>query len=316
MAPKSVSFDPSRDIPPLKGKVILVTGGCTGLGKQSALELAKHAPSQVWVTGRNAERAMASIAEIQAHAPNVAIRFLELDLTSFDSTLKAANIFLTSAPRLNILMLNAGIMAVPPGQTKEGYEITFGTNHLGHALLFKLLTPLLLKSSNNPPRSDIRVVITSSNGHRFVPAGGIRFDSLATDGSGVSISHRYGQSKLANVLYAREISKRYPQLKAVSVHPGTIKTDLHQSNGGSLLIRLFQSVVLPFVGQSVEEGVKNQLWASTATDIVSGEYYEPVGVSGKGGTYSANDELARRLWEWTERQLDTHVKLGEAKHSG
>jgi hypothetical protein len=93
-------------------------------------------------------------------------------------------------------------------------------------------------------------------------------------------------------------------LKAVSVHPGIIKTGLHKSNGGSLLIRLFQSLVLPFVGQSVEEGARNQLWASATVDVVSGEYYEPIGVPGREGSYSMDDELARNLWEWTERELD------------
>ncbi|KAE8349569.1 hypothetical protein BDV28DRAFT_163504 [Aspergillus coremiiformis] len=303
MAPRGISFDPSRDIPSLDGKVILITGGNAGLGKQAALELARHNPSQIWIAARNTSKASAAITEIQTQSRAVSVEFLELDLTSFDSIKKAAHIFTTWAPRLDILMLNAGVMGLPPGHTREGYETLFGTNHVGHALLFKLLTPLLLKSASD---ADVRVVVTSSHGHKFVPKGGVQFESLMTTGAGISVARRYGQSKLANVLFAQEIARRYPELTAVSVHPGTVKTKLNSSSGGSILLGVLQALVLPFIGQSAVEGARNLLWACAAKDVVSGEYYEPVGVARKRSSYVVDGDLARALWEWTEGQTRGH----------
>ncbi|KAM5349754.1 hypothetical protein ACJ41O_006259 [Fusarium nematophilum] len=305
---QSNPYNPDADIPSLKGKVVLITGGNVGLGKQSALSLCKHHPSQVWIAARSAKKGNAAISEIKEQVPGsgISLRFLELDLASFDSVKSAARTLLESVSRLDIVLLNAGIMACPPGLTKEGYEVQFGTNHIGHALLLKLLLPLLVKTASSPD-SDVRVVSVSSVAHKFGPSGGIQFDSLKTSAEIMATNDRYGQSKLANLLYAREIARQYPQLTTVAIHPGTVKTDLQQSNDGSFVVSAFQKVVVPIIGVSVEEGAKNQLWAATAKDVESGEYYVPVGIPGKGSALSMDRELSRKLWEWTEKELEGHV---------
>lgn len=300
---KLSAYDPLRDIPSQAGRTILITGGNIGIGKQSALDLAKHHPSEIWIAARNAEKANTAISEINKQSPGVSVKFLELDLTSFDSIKRAAQKLLACVSRLDIVFLNAGIMACPPGLTKEGYEIQFGTNHVGHALLLKLLTPLLIKTA---AQSEVRVVIVSSVAHKFPASGGIQFESLKTNAENMSTNDRYGQSKLANLIYAREFATRYPQFITVSIHPGTVKTDLQKSSGGSLLVGAFQKFVVPLIGVPVQEGAKSQLWAATTSEVVNGEYYEPVGVAGKGSAQSRDMELARRLWEWTEKELQSH----------
>ncbi|KAL1882324.1 hypothetical protein Daus18300_000810 [Diaporthe australafricana] len=305
MAHGTSTYDPGRDIPPLHGKVVLITGGNIGLGKQSALDLSKHNPQEIWLAARNAPKADVAIAEIREQAPHVPIRFLQLDLGSFDSIKNAARTFTSSVSRLDILLLNAGVMGCPPGITKDGYEIHFGTNHMGHALLLKLLTPLLLKTASESTGKGVRVVTVSSVAHKFSVSGGIKFDILKGYGEKQSSNNLYGQSKLANLVYAREFAEHHPEIISVSVHPGTVKTDL-QKSAGNLIMRGFQKFVVPLIGVDVQEGVRNQLWAATAAGVENGEYYEPVGVVGRGSALSRDRELGRKLWAWTEDELAEH----------
>lgn len=194
---KSVSFKPEKDIPSLDGKVVLVTGGNIGLGKQSVLEFARHGPAQIWLAARSLDKAKAAADEIKQQVPNAApIRLLELDLSSFESVKKAAATFSAESDRLDILMLNAGIMAAPPGMTKDGYEIQFGTNHMGHALLTKLLLPTLEKTAKSDGSADVRIVSLSSHGHMSAPKEGFIFDTLKTNGATLGAYGRYGQEQV------------------------------------------------------------------------------------------------------------------------
>lgn len=116
--------------------------------------------------------------------------------------------------------------------------------------------------------------------------------------------NRYGQSKLANILFSSELAKRYPQFKVVAVHPGIVDTNLSNTMvQHSILLRAMMKVVKPTIEVSVTEGVKNQLWACTADKIASGAYYELVGVAGKESRYAKDPELAKGLWDWTEKEL-------------
>jgi len=302
MGNKSISFDPAKDIPSLKGKVILITGGNLGLGKQSALDLSKHTPSELWIAARGEESGKAAVEEIRKVSPGVSVKFLRLDLASFKSIKEAARTFLSSVSRLDTLYLNAGMMGGPHVTTEDGYEKQFGTNHMGHALLFKLLKPFLLQTALIPG-ADVRVIILSSAGHRF-GKGKLLFDSFKSTAKELSPVDKYCQSKLANLLYARALAKHVPEITSVSIYPGDIKTGLFTSNGGSWFITVIRNVLLPLTAVSVEDGVKNQLWAGTAKGVKSGEYYEPVGVTGKQSVYAYDDDVAEKLWEWTEKELD------------
>ncbi|KAF4813140.1 Short-chain dehydrogenase TIC 32 [Colletotrichum siamense] len=303
MAP---SFNPATDIPSLCGKTIFVTGGNTGLGKQSIIDLARHDPAQIWLAARDLVKAEAAATEIRSTVPAVPIILLKLDLSSVKSIKEAVATFSSTAKRLDILMLNAGIMAVPPGLTEEGYEIQFGTNHVGHALLTKLLLPLLVETAAKF-EADVRVVVLSSHAHNMVPEGGINFDSLKSVAAEYSTWIRYGQSKLANALFARSLARHYPQLTVSSVTPGNVDTNLASTwLDSSLLLRIAGTILLPVVrifASTVEQGAHNQLWASVSASVVSGEYYAPVGVGGKASQLATDSELADELWDWTEREL-------------
>lgn len=152
-------FTPDTDIPDLSGKVIIVTGGSSGLGKESVHQLAKHNPARIFLGARTAKRGNAAIQEIESAVPSMKgrISYLEMDLASFASIQRATKTFQSQSDRLDILMNNAGVMAQPEGLTEDGYEIQFGSNYMGPALFTKLLWPTLQKTAEQP-KSDVRVV--------------------------------------------------------------------------------------------------------------------------------------------------------------
>ncbi|KAK0724347.1 hypothetical protein B0H67DRAFT_567726 [Lasiosphaeris hirsuta] len=301
-----VSFNPATDIPSQASKVILVTGGNSGLGKESILALAKYgSPAVIWLGARSAERAQAAIDDIHKAAPGAVIKAVDLDLSSFDSIKAAARRVLAESDRLDTLMLNAGIMATPPAVTKEGYEIQFGTNHVGHALLTKLLLPLIQKTM--PINPDVRIIVLASIGHQLAPKEGILFDTVKSSQENISSLTKYGQSKLSNIFFAAELARRYPQIKSVAIHPGPVNTNLAVpfTKSNKILGGIINAVAaVTFV--TPEKGAQGQLWAATAPSdaVISGEYYTPVGKLGQGTTLSKDAALAARLWEWTEKELE------------
>ncbi|KAI9720004.1 MAG: hypothetical protein M1812_003129 [Candelaria pacifica] len=294
-------FSPENDIPSLTGKVIFVTGGTAGLGKETVLALAAHSPSHIYFTGRSQPRAN----ELIALLPNTPLTFIESDLTSLSSVSSAAKTFHQASSTLDLLICNAGIMDAPPGLTQDGYEIHFGTNHLSHALLVKLLLPTMLQTAERKGKdADARIVFLTSIGFKNHPKGGIQFCTLKTPQTGVGWRFfRYGQSKLANILYAAQLARRYPSILSVSVHPGVVNTTLVSGLGTGLKTLVY----LTNLGKvkTPKEGAWNQLWAATTKreEIVNGEYYEPVGIMGAHARESRNMELAERLWSWTQGEL-------------
>ncbi|KAL8992374.1 MAG: hypothetical protein Q9169_007150 [Polycauliona sp. 2 TL-2023] len=294
-------FNAEKDIPNLSGKVIIVTGGNNGLGKEAVLQLAKHSPARIFLAARTPSKAEAAIEEIKKAVPSATITNLKLDLCSFKSISAAAQEFKSQSSRLDILMNNAGIMATPLAETEEGYESQFGTNHMGHALFTKLLMPTLLKTAEEEG-SDVRIVNLSSEGHNLAPGPrGILFDEAELKKQGPWT--RYGQSKLANILYTKELASQYPSITSVAIHPGVVMTDLYAPT--NMLMKYAVKLLGPLMLADVPTGTLNQLWAATGkkTEMVSGTYYTPVGVSSKGSKYAQNTDLAQELWVWTEQEL-------------
>lgn len=186
--------------------------------------MAKHHPSHIYILARNPQNSETTVVEVQKLAPNTMATFVPCDLASLASVERAAKAVSTSTSRLDFLFCNAGILGAPPGLTTDGYEIHFGVNHLGHALLVKLLLPTLLATAVLP--SDVRVVTTSSDGYRFHASDGVVFKDLRSTQENLNLMghfggwRRYFQSKLANIVYTAELAKRYPTVKFVAVHPG------------------------------------------------------------------------------------------------
>ncbi|KAB8277093.1 hypothetical protein BDV30DRAFT_223692 [Aspergillus minisclerotigenes] len=304
-----LAFNPDNDIPDLSGKVIFITGGTAGLGAQSVAQLAKHSPARIYISGRNATSAETIIKGIAEAGSNTPVSFVECDLTSLDSVKRAADEIIAKESRLDMLMCNAGIMALPPGLTKDGYEVQFGTNHLGHALLIQKLLPLLQRTAERD--ADVRVIILTSKGYQLHPYGGIIFDDLKTtqDYGFLGSWRRYGQSKLANILYTRELARRYPAITVVSVHPGVITTSLVENLGWAHRWFIYATTYNQMV--TLEKGAYNQLWAATTSKdgLETGQYYIPVGVASndKLTKTGRDDVLAGQLWEWTDKALEDYL---------
>ncbi|KJZ76519.1 hypothetical protein HIM_04248 [Hirsutella minnesotensis 3608] len=310
-------FDPARDIPSLHGKVFLVTGGTAGIGLATVRELAAHEPGHVCFMGRNGDRAESIMAQLRGEHESLSISFIRCDLASLASVQRASREFLdANHGRLDVLLCNAGVMCSAAAVTVDGYQHEWQTNHLGHALLIKSLLPLLRSTASRG--QDVRIINLTSQAYLTAPSVGIEFDTLKSDqktlGNALVPGHRwarYGQAKLANMLYADALARRCPEVLTVSVHPGYIFTDL--IGRVPLLVRL--PVYLLALGRTLtpQQGAYTQLWAATSAreQMATGEYYEPVGVAGKRWTRAANDRaLADRLWLWTEEALDGFSREG------
>lgn len=246
---------------------------------------------------------MEAIKSIKSSVSNdVEIVWLPLDLMSTKSIRNAGEQFNSQSQRLDILILNAGVMSLPPGETEMGHEIQFGTNHTGHFLLTKMLLPTLLKTAEEP-NSDVRIVSLSSLGHNLAPSFETMLDQEKL--KKVNTNARYGASKAANILFAAELSRRYPSITSVSVHPGIILTDLYDSIGQRSSAIALGSKSLRLFGSSISQGACNQLWAAAGAkkeDLVNGAYYVPVGNLKHHNKYSQSKEMGKRLWEWSEAE--------------
>ncbi|CAG8157764.1 unnamed protein product [Penicillium salamii] len=311
------SFQPERDIRTLEDKVVLVTGGNAGIGKETILQLAKHRPSRIYMAARTESKARESIASLHSQLPSADIRFLSLDLSSFSSIRAAAQKFQSDSGRLDILILNAGTMGNPPTTTAEGFEIQLGTNHIGHFLFTKLLLPTLLKTVDiqraKYEEPDVRVITVASAAHVVGPSS---FEGLTSTPSLLNASTwtRYGASKSANILFASELARRYPELTSVAVHPGAVDSGLygHTKDLSSMMNYSLTALGSMFF-RTVASGALTSLWAagSPKDRLENGAYYTPVGYRSNGTAVVQNAELAKRLWNWTESQSSsTPLHLG------
>jgi NAD(P)-dependent dehydrogenase (short-subunit alcohol dehydrogenase family) len=291
-----------QDIPDQSGRTAVVTGANSGLGLVTTRELARAGASVVMAC-RNLDKGHAAVDQVRAAVPGAQVQLEELDLGSLASVRGFAERFRASRDGLDLLINNAGVMAAPRRQTADGFELHLGTNHLAHFALTNLLL------SQMEGREDARVVTLSSNAHKTVR--GIAFDNL----NGERRYFRwnaYGQSKLANLLFALELDRRLrgsgSTVKSVAAHPGYAATNL-QSAAAPLVDRLVMTVANAVVAQSDEMGALPVLYAATEPGLEGGTYVGPDGVAEQRGHpkvvqpngRARDPETARRLWEVSER---------------
>jgi NAD(P)-dependent dehydrogenase (short-subunit alcohol dehydrogenase family) len=296
-------------IPDQSGRIAVVTGANSGLGLVTARELAKHG-AHVVLACRNLDKGRAALADTASVSLNAEPELEELDLASLDSVRAFAERFGASHDGLDLLVNNAGVMAPPRKRTADGFELQFGTNHLGHFAL----TGLLLDALEG--RDDARVVTLSSNAHKF---GRISFDNLNGDRRYFRWN-AYGQSKLANLLFALELDRRLraqgSTVKSVAAHPGYAATNL-QSAAAPLVDRLVMKVTDAIVAQSGEMGALPVLYAATEPGLEGGTYVGPGGHGEHRGhpkivqpNRAAKDaKTARRLWEVSEQMTGISPRL-------
>jgi NAD(P)-dependent dehydrogenase (short-subunit alcohol dehydrogenase family) len=288
----------AADIPDQSGRTAIVTGANSGLGLVTARELAR-AGAHVVLACRNVEKGAAALAAIGAEVPGAKLELESLDLSSLDSVRSFAATYRQGHDGLDLLINNAGVMASPRRHTADGFELHLGTNHLGHFALTNLLLPLM------EGRRDARVVTLSSNAHKTVR--GISFDNLNGDRRYFRWN-AYGQSKLANLLFALELDRRLrakgSTVKSLAAHPGYAATNL-QAAAAPLVDRLVMKVGNAVVAQSDEMGALPVLYAATEPGLQGGSYAGPDGIAEQRGhpeivspnRAARNEETARRLWD-------------------
>ncbi|KAL1979101.1 hypothetical protein VTN96DRAFT_6848 [Rasamsonia emersonii] len=313
-------------LPDLKGKVFLVTGGNAGIGKATVIGLASHGAT-VYMGARNESKALAAIQEIKKELPTADIRFLGMDLTTLESVVAAARDLRSKESVLHGLVNNAGIMGVPFSKTDDGYEVQFQTNYLSHWLLTYHLLPLLLSTARSAGPGAVRIVNVTSDGHAlFTNKKGIDFDNIDLESS--SSMTRYGQSKLANILHAKELHKRYGpgadgeeggEIWVAAVHPGHIDTDLNKqatANGPPIVLRALTSVFRCLgVLDEQAKGALSSLFAVASPEFKqqdSGSYVVPYAKIGTPSQAARDPVLAEKLWTWTVEELRKKGKLDVA----
>ena len=292
-------------MPDLSGTTALVTGANSGIGFHTARELAAHG-ARVLMACRDPQRAQDALVRIKATEPRGEVELVSLDLTSLASVQAAAEDVAARVEGLDLLVNNAGIMAVAEGVTEDGFELQLGTNHLGHFALTGRLLPSLLRA--RAPR----VVTVSSYAHVI---GRLDLDDLMGD-AGYRRWRAYGQSKLANLLFTLELDRRAQgRLTAVAAHPGYAATHLQQGQGQPVFEKLmsFGNLVL---AQSDVQGAWPTLRAATDPDVRGNDFLGPVVLGLRGAPVHSprmpgarNREDARRLWEASEELTGVRYAL-------
>jgi NAD(P)-dependent dehydrogenase (short-subunit alcohol dehydrogenase family) len=289
-----------NDIPDQSGRVAVVTGSNTGLGFETARALAARRATVVLAV-RDPERGKQAAARIAQAVAGADLTVQQLDLASLASVRSAAAELSDRHPRIDLLINNAGVMYPPRTSTADGFELQFGTNHLGHFALTGLLLDRLLATPGS------RVVTVSSIGHRI--RAQIHFDDLHWERS-YSRPGSYGQSKLANLMFTYELQRRLTTAGtttlALAAHPGASDTELVRHLPAAL--RRVAPVLVPLVSQPAARGALPTLRAATDPTVGGGQYYGPDGFGQMRGyprlvTSSAQSHdagLARRLWTVSE----------------
>lgn len=283
----------------LQGKTVIITGANSGIGFEAAKEFAEKG-AHVIMAARNMEKGQTAFHSILIENENAKVELMQLDLADLNSVRAFANAFTARFNQLDLLINNAGIMIPPYGKTKDGFELQFGSNHLGHFALTGLLLPLLKKTTYS------RVVTLSSIAHR-----GASIDFTNLDGSkGYKAMKFYGQSKLANLLFAKELDNRFKlhDIKTISIacHPGISNTNLFKM--GKSETPGYMKRIMNIFFQPAHMGVLPTLYAATEESLQGGEYIGPDGRGNRKG-YPAietpapevyNESTMKKLWEISE----------------
>jgi retinol dehydrogenase 12 len=268
----------------------LITGTNTGIGRTTAEALAAHG-GRIICTARSREKAMPVIDGIRKRSPNAEVEFLALDLADLHSVQSAAATVVASGRPLDVLINNAGV-AGAEGTTKDGFQLTFGTNHVGHFALTEMLLPLLLAAPQG------RIVNVSSEAHRRVT--GIDFDAVRRPSVRSEGYAAYAVSKLANILHAKELARRLTgtRVTTYALHPGVVATEIWRELPGWMqaLMKLFMT--------SPKKGAATTVYCATAPELatVSGRYYDRLHETEPSAL--ANDEaLAKELYAWSDSAI-------------
>ncbi|XP_038553984.1 retinol dehydrogenase 12-like [Micropterus salmoides] len=277
---------PWSSVERLDDKTVVITGANTGIGKETAIDLAKRG-AKVIMACRDMERGQAAVKEVIESSGNENVVYMKLDLADSKSIREFAEAINKDEPKLNILINNAGVMVCPYGKTADGFEMQIGVNHLGHFLLTHLLIDLIKRSA------PARIITVSSMAHSW---GSINLEDLNSEKS-YNKNGAYSQSKLANILFTRSLAKRLEGtgVTTYSLHPGVVQTDLWRHLSGSQ--QVLMKIASPFTKNSVQ-GAQTTIYCAVEPSLEkeSGGYYSdcaPANCSAAG----KDDDVAQKLWE-------------------
>ncbi|KAF5337983.1 hypothetical protein D9758_014325 [Tetrapyrgos nigripes] len=292
----------TKDMPDLSGKVIIVTGGNTGIGKETVKALLEH-NAKVYLAARSRAKAEAAIEELRKETGREAI-WLQLDLADLASVKAAATEFSSKESELHVLFNNAGVMAPKiEDLTTQGYDLQFGTNVLGHFYFTKLLLPILLSTARRSPDGKARIVNTSSNAHtgcNKLNHDSFRDGTVRRKMSG--LMDLYAQSKLGKVMFSNELARRYGDqgIVSTSLHPGVLATDLQRTFPKPL-----KMVMDTFFFRPVAMGALTQLYAGTSIEgaELNGKYLTAWARMSKASAASDDVEECKKMWKWLDEQV-------------
>jgi len=285
----------SENVSDQKGKVVIVTGSSSGLGYETAKVLANK-NATVIVAVRNEAKGNTAVEKIKVENPNADIQVMLVDLANLESVHEFAENFKKKFNKLDLLINNAGVMTPPYTKTKDGFELQFGTNHLGHFALTGLLIDLIKETPNS------RVVNVSSTAHKI---GKLNFEDLNWETRRYSKMRSYGDSKLANLYFTNELQKRLRKQSSgvivASAHPGGSATELSRHSPFFKVLSLF--------AQNSKMGALPTLYAAVAPDVQGNDYYGPGGFQEFGGypkkvessKRAKRDDVAANLWDVSEK---------------
>ncbi|MCJ7436679.1 MAG: SDR family oxidoreductase [Acidimicrobiia bacterium] len=273
----------------MNGKVVLITGGNAGVGKETAVGLAREGAHVVF-TSRDPARGADALADIRKRSGSDTVEVMPLDLASFASIRTFSEAFLASHDRLDVLVNNAGLVQQQRALTDDGFEMTFGVNHLGHFLLTSLLLDRLCASA------PARVVVVSSHAHKHA-GGGLDFDDLQSERAYKSFQV-YGKTKLANIYFTREQARRVDpsEVTVNALHPGFVASRFGRDGDTGRLGDVAMVLGRPFA-ISPEKGALTSIWLASSPDVegTTGGYFYKCKPS-TPSKLAQDDEIARRLW--------------------
>ena len=303
----------AKDMPDQSGRVVVITGANSGVGYESAVAFAAKG-ARVVMASRSMEKLEQARQDLLKRVPKGKVDVMKLDLGSLKSVQSFADSFNASYERLDILMNNAGIMTPPYGKTSDGFELQFGTNHLGHFALTGWVLPKLLATPHS------RVATTSSSAYLM---GRMHWDDLQSEKQ-YKPTQAYAQSKLANVLFMRELQRQLEAVHAgtisVASQPGYARTNLQTNQHYGFGEQVMYTVLRATMSQASDVGALYQLYSVTAPDVKGGDFFAPRWslkgrvVKEKLTARGSNIEDAARLWEISERLTGVHyVELSAAE---
>ncbi|EGW31398.1 uncharacterized protein SPAPADRAFT_61963 [Spathaspora passalidarum NRRL Y-27907] len=300
--------------PSFEGKVVIVTGGNTGVGYETVKSLAGSTKAKLYIFSRSEEKTLEAIKQIQLEVakeyniPNREIHFIKVDLSDLETIKPAVQKFLSQESRLDLIIHNAGVMTPPVGsKSKQGYELQLGTNTIGPHLLQRLLDPIFIETSKKNAPGVSRIVWVASSAHQSAPLGGFHWDDLNFEKIKISKTDEmmvYGQSKAGNIMQAKTWTRKHntgSQIISSSLCPGYLNTDLQRH------VSSFEKFLANWLLHPRRMGAYTELFAAFSPDVKDGSYSISFGIPSQARDDLLQDDACDKVWNFLDEATDPYM---------